>query len=125
MRKQIFVSLIVLFALLVAGCKKENLSWSDCDRLRRGLLTEDVKMVRDALSDNLRRYSQENINKLSEAISGKCNLTVSDICFDCVYTLPAQTEIRVIIHQTGTTVEKVIDISPTSANRMKIVNVHN
>lgn len=119
-----FVSFIITITLLLASCKKDELTRVDCNRLKKGLLAEDVKMVSFALRHQLGSYSGQNINKLSESLSGRCNISVADVCFDCVHTYPAQTEIRVSIQQSGTLIKKVIDISPTDADRMRIVNIH-
>lgn len=119
-----YSAVIVLLALTSGSCKKDALNTSGCDKLRKGLIAEDVNMVSNALSDELAIYTQENLKKLSVTISNKCNITASVACFDCIYTYPAQSELRVLINQSGTLIEKIIDISSTSANKMKIVNVH-
>ncbi len=114
-----------MFALTLGSCKKNVLSVSDCNSLRQGLIAEDVKMVSSALKDELTFYSRENLNKLAITVSNKCNVTASEVCFNCIYTEPAQSELRVLFNQSGNSVEKIIDISYTSANQMKIVNIHN
>jgi len=116
--------LIVILVLILGGCKKDALSGSGCDSLGKGLIAEDVTVVSNALKDELTIYSRENLDKLSATISDKCNITTAEACFNCIYTEPAQSELRVLVNQSGTSVEKVIDISYTSANKMRIVSVH-
>src|SRR5687768_12281275 len=104
MKTVLFSSLLILIALLPVSCKKENLSRVDCNRLERGLLSEDVKIVSFALRHQLVSYSQQNIKKLSEALSGNCNISVENVCFDRVYNYPAPG------------LEKGINIIRTNAN---------
>ena len=120
-----YSSLIIILALIFGSCKKDALSISDCDNLKKGLIAEDVNIVRKALKDELTFYSRDNLNKLSVTISNQCNIAVSVGCYNCIYTNPAQSELKVLLNQSGISIGKVIDITYTSTNKMSIVGVHN
>jgi len=120
-----YSSLIVFLALTVGSCKKEAVRTTYCDNLINGLIAEDVKIVSNVLRNELTFYSRENLNKLAATVSKKCNITASQVCFDCIYTMPAQSELRIAFNQAGTSIEKTIDISHTSANKMILLDIHN
>jgi hypothetical protein len=112
------------FALILSSCQREEISNADCDRLRNGLAANDVNLVNKALDNLLTTYSEANLQKLADHISGKCAVTATVLCFDCIKTNPPQSEIRFSFSQSGTTVERVLDISYTPDHRMRVVNVH-
>ena len=115
---------LMCFALVLESCKKETLKPSDCDALKRDLIAKDVHGVIDVLGNLLIIHSRENLDKLAVTVSEQCNITASKLCFNCIYTEPAQSEIKFSFSHSGTTVERVIDISYNKENKMKIVGVH-
>ena len=115
---------VFTISLLISGCKKNSDKGFDCDRFKQGVLADDKASVATALGGLLTSYSRENINQLAEAASRQCNINATVLCFDCIYTNTAQTEIKITFTQDGTTVDKVLDISYSSGNKMTIVGVH-
>ena len=68
-------------------------------------------------------YNQQNIQSLTERIS-KCDIGSSILCFDCIKTLPSQTEISLLFSYNGMQYQKVIDLSYTPDNRIVFRNMH-
>lgn len=69
-------------------------------------------------------YTEENINKLTSMIDQECDLTCILLCFDCIKTLPSQTEIRISFSQSGSTVSKTLDLTYNSSDRIVFGNMH-
>ncbi len=110
--------------LLLFGCKKEALTATGCELFLRGLASNNANVVRIALKPSMTAYSQENLNKLIAEIAKGCTITAASLCFDCVYTNPAQSEITFTFTYAGVSMQKIVDISRTLENKMKIVGVH-
>ncbi len=69
-------------------------------------------------------YNKGNIDLLIEKIKG-CEIDTGFYCFDCVQTLPSQTEIQLIIEHDGSTLKKTLDISyHHTDNTLRFVNMH-
>jgi hypothetical protein len=116
-------ALIIGFIAGVTACKKE-LNNSDCDGLRDGLLKNDVKLVTKNIGSLLSSYSEGNLDLLANEITDRCNIPATVDCFNCIETNPPQTEIIFSLVQQGGTVQKRLDISYTSNNKMVLLNVH-
>jgi len=69
-------------------------------------------------------YSEENINNLVNLIEENCDGSATLLCFDCVQTLPSQTEIQIKYLGTTGPVIKIIDVTYKSNNEMKFGNLH-
>jgi hypothetical protein len=117
-------------ALLIAGligtltaCKKEFDS-SDCDKLKDGLLTNNTKLVTESIGSLLTSYSEANLDELANKITDKCNIPATADCFNCIKTNPPQTEMIFLLVEPGTTIQKKLDISYNSDNKMQLRNVH-
>jgi hypothetical protein len=68
-------------------------------------------------------YNQQNIQSLTEKIA-KCDIGSSILCFDCIKTLPSQTEISLNFTNNGVQYQKVIDLSYSPDNRIVFMNMH-
>ena len=122
-----------LFALAavivgVSGCKKEALS-SDCEQLKVGIASnnvEGVKLIINRFIDRLpsKQYTEQNMQALTNQLKNECSLSADIFCFDCIKTLPSQTEIQISFSRQGNTVRKILDITYTSNNRMIFGNMH-
>lgn len=123
------LSLVVIFiSFLAVGCKKHS-SESLCNKLQAGMITnskEEVKSIISLFINNLPSniYTESNLNLLAGSLSGQCNISANVLCFDCIKTLPSQTEIRLSFTSSGSTVVKTIDISYSPDNKMRVVNMH-
>ena len=111
------------------SCNKEEIAHVDCERLQHGISTsdkEEVKAVITKFINNLssKKYSQQNINNLVNSINQQCEASASVLCYDCIYTIPSQTEIRVTCSTPGGPVDRTIDLSYTTNNEMVFRNLH-
>ncbi len=112
-----------------AGCKKETVTVADCQQLQTGITAnnkEDVKAAISAFISGLpsQTYTEQNLNKLVAAIGKQCGAQATLVCFDCIETLPTQSEIRIGYLSINGPVEKSIDISYNSSNKIVFVNMH-
>jgi hypothetical protein len=110
------------FVSIFLSCKKE-LNNSDCDNLKDGLLMNDTKLVIKNIGSMLTSYSEGNLDELANKITDRCNIPARVDCFSCIKTNPPQTEIIFSFVQSGSTIQKRLDISYTPDNKMKILNV--
>ncbi len=120
--KHILLATVLLF--LFAGCKKDKLSNLNCTKLKEGLLVNDKALVSSSLSNLLGSYSKENIEALVTSVSNNCDVSAKLLCFNCIYTLPAQSEVQLTFNQSGNSIIKVIDLSYKQDNKMEIVEIH-
>jgi len=70
------------------------------------------------------QYTESNMYRLADAISSNCSISTAVLCFDCIQTLPSQSEIHIKLSSSGSMIEKVIDISYNTNNKMVVQNVH-
>ena len=120
--------LILICGQLVFSCDKDELSGS-CETLRDAVLNNNIDKARSAINSFINRlenkvYNESNLTLLVQKISSQCNVSSTIMCFNCVRTLPSQTEIRIVINSGGTTVSKTIDISYSANNIITFVYMH-
>lgn len=125
-------NLIVLsvFLLSILSCRKETVVSPVCQDLHNAVNAGNVEQARTVINNFIsslssRTYSRENIEKLVHAIDQQCTASAELLCFDCIQTLPSQTEIRISYPSTNFTDSKIIDISYNSNNQMVFQNMHN
>jgi hypothetical protein len=121
------VLFIVIITLLVS-CRKETLR-SDCEGLRNGLSADDAASVQTIITDFIAglpndSYDANNINALASRISSECNVSAEVICFDCIQTLPSQSEIRISFDSAGGQIQKCIDLSYNAQNKIIFRAMH-
>lgn len=126
--KQLYFFLLAAL-LAVSSCKKNGISEQKCSELKKGILADDKAVVGkhvNALIHNLPSSinTQENLNRLAQALSSQCDIIATVLCFNCIETLPAQSEIRLSFSAPGATVSRTMDISYTSDNRMVFSSLH-
>ena len=117
--QKLVLSILVLTTFL-SSCRKENIS-NDCGNLKDGIATNDISKVEKAITNIItglqsKDYNETNINALSQRMSSNCDVKVESTCFDCIKTLPSQTEIRLSVNSAGALNVKTIDLSYTPAN---------
>lgn len=120
--------IILVFSFLMLSCKKENPS-PICESLTTAMISNDVEAAKTAIINYVnslpsQEYTRENLENLSAALSGKCVTTAELLCFSCIYTLPAQSKIKVSIIYQGARLNKIFDITYTADNKIKVVNMH-
>jgi hypothetical protein len=127
MNRYQLLPIILLFACLYTGCKKPaDPPPTIVICLGPGFPADDegVKNSIASFINNLpsRQYTAENLDKLAQTITDRCSVVAKVLCFNCIKTFPSMTE--VVISFPNSTQQKVVDISYTSSNEMKVVNVH-
>jgi hypothetical protein len=117
---------ILMILILAAGfsCSKE-LTTRNCRDLKKALAADDVHALSSALRKELGMHSKESLEKLAAAISLQCDVKAAMLCFGCIYTLPAQSEMKVEFIYNGVNIKKVIDLIADSNNQIEIKNIHN
>jgi len=125
-----YIKLLAMSLLVVAlSCSKEDSDEDYCKELRDGVTNSNVEKVRLVITQFInglpsQDYTEENINNLVHVIEDYCDGSATVLCFDCVQTLPSQTEIQIWYPGTSGLVNKIIDITYTSNNEMKFSNLH-
>ncbi|MEP7371781.1 MAG: hypothetical protein ABI675_00245 [Chitinophagaceae bacterium] len=125
------IILLAITGCLWLGCQKPTVvkETADCQKLEHGITTgniEEVETVINAFIASLpsQTYTEENLNKLVTAIGEQCGTSVTLFCFDCIKTLPSQSEIKISYFGTDGPVEKTIDLNYTTSNKMAFNNMH-
>ena len=122
------ISIIISLLFLTFACKKTGLKDS-CENLKQGILSDDIAMAKSAVNDIImtlpnQDYTQTNLQSLINKLNTHCNLTTELVCYDCIKTLPSESEIRVSVNLSASSQQKVMDISYTATNRMTCVSMH-
>lgn len=116
---------ICLMLILASGCRKSDLSGNDCTKLRQAILSYNKEAAAASLTPLLVDYSKMNLEKLTASLSARCDVQARIDCYDCIKTLPSQTEIIVSFSNNGVSSQRVLDISyDRNTNRMKLHNIH-
>jgi hypothetical protein len=118
---------LIILIFLFAGCSKDPKSpQPDCDGLKQGLLNNNVSLIVNALGNDLvMDYSQENLNALADTLTGGCDVKASLFCYNCIQTLPPQSEMYfALVNNAGDSTERVLDVTYTTDNKIKLVGVH-
>lgn len=120
--------LILIYGQLIFSCKKDELSGS-CENLRDAVLNNNIDKANSSINSFINRleskvYNEPNLTALVQKISSQCNVSSTISCFNCIRTLPSQTEIRIVINSGGTTVSKTIDLSYSANNIITFVHMH-
>ena len=109
----IFIGFL-LFASFFNSCKKETFNSFDCTNLRQGIKSDSFDLVKKEIykicSELTEPTVKQKLQKLSETISSKCKMQASVFCVECIYTYPAQSEIKISFSLSGIEYSKVIDI---------------
>jgi riboflavin transporter FmnP len=116
--------------LLFMACKKQNAVTDNCASLQQGMVAGDIAGVGATITNYINTlpsniYTEQNLQALAGAIrGGSCNITATIDCFNCIKTLPAQTEIQISFSSGGTTISKTIDITYTANNVIRFNSMH-
>ncbi|KAA5536951.1 hypothetical protein F0919_04565 [Taibaiella lutea] len=133
---------ILSIGILFAACSKKKNPVTDpaavfnCQNFKTGITTDMSDMVgtevnklcldlMPAASSPSDEYGQsQNINILVQRLSEKCDVTATLVCYACIETLPAQSEIRISINQNGTVYNRILDITVTQQNMLIYNGMH-
>ena len=129
MTRKYFPLLAIPLLSAALSCSKQDSERDYCQELRDGVTNSNVEEVRHVITQFInglssQDYTEENINNLVNVIEDYCDGSAAMLCFDCVRTLPSQTEIQIWYPGSSGLVIKVIDITYTTNNEMKFGNLH-
>lgn len=121
--------------LFFTGCRKDSTRSMNCEKLRTGILTNNKELVKEEINRITLSFRPDpaasdlyghrlNIEKLVQMLKEDCNLSASADCYNCIQTLPPQTEIYITISTGSATVNKVIDLSYDSQRHLLFHNMH-
>ena len=118
----------ILIWVFTTGCSKSGVE-RNCDKLKSAIVNSDKEKARDAITAFIRHmqdrnYTDENLRKLANEIDSECDINTTVLCFDCILTLPGQSEIMLSFQSGSSTLTRVIDISYSPDNKMKFSNMH-
>ena len=124
----------ILFAficfLLITGCEK-NQEVTNCKELQTAFFNNDQTKIQQAVTEAINRlrsktHTQENLTALAARLTNECGITAKILCFSCIKTLPAQSELRLSVTDGTRIVNKTIDISAISISNetMRFVAMH-
>ncbi len=116
-----------LCILIFSGCSKEPST--ACAPLKAAMTANNLTEVKNIITEYISKlsnntYSEANILQLTKNLSGECELTSSLVCYDCIMTLPSETEISIHFTSGTGTVKKIIDLTYNSANKIIFWNMH-
>jgi hypothetical protein len=122
---------ILMFSLM-AGCEKSK--EIKCEGLVTALETENVEMMKQLVSDLASDLDPKetdtdrdgHYNSYLEVINrlNNCGLNAVGICYGCIDTLPAMSEIRVSINTGTGSITRIIDLSRDASGRFVCKNMH-
>lgn len=124
-----FLSLALgFFILLTFSCRKEDMQQTNCDKLQQALLAgnpDEVEAEINSICASLgaTENSEEGINILSSAVSTKCHVNAVTVCFNCIKTLPEESEIKLSVSTLNGHKDKIIDIA-RSGDKFVFAGMH-
>ncbi len=115
MKAKITGLVLAIMLLTQLSCTKDDAT-ENCPQLKAAMVADDTATVNLLVTDYINNlsskfYTEKNLNDLAAAIASQCTITARVLCFDCIQTLPGQTEIEVTFSNNGSTVRKIFDIS--------------
>jgi hypothetical protein len=124
--------LVILFPFLLlieAGCRKEYLQSPDPERFKQALLTGNPNDAEREINKVCARLqgspdSKAGLTHLAAAISSQLSISTTVLCYDCIYTAPAQSEIALSVTSGGVQKVKIIDICFIAGNQFAFAGIH-
>ena len=88
--------LVLILGLGFISCKKDIAG--KCDDLVEAMMNNNQEKSATIMNSWINElpsdeYTEDNINRLISLINDNCTINATLFCFDCVMTLPSQTEI--------------------------------
>lgn len=128
-------ALLLVIVLFFTACKKDHVGdcktdrVGSCESLRDDLAANDKTRVEVAVNNAIAQlhsneHTAKNLADLATALSSRCGVTATVLCFGCIYTYLGQSEMKVSFNSGGATITKVIDITSKGSNKMVFVNMH-
>lgn len=119
---------LLFLSILLFSCKKHKPE-QDCLKLPAAISSNNIEQVKTIITLYISKlpsatYTEQNLTQLTTTISNQCAISAVVLCFDCIDTLPSQSEIRVSIVSSGSIIKKTIDITYSPDKKMKFGNMH-
>ncbi|MCG2613080.1 hypothetical protein LZZ85_02275 [Terrimonas sp. NA20] len=124
--------ILILMFSLVSGCKKST--EIKCEGLVAALEMENLEMMKQLVSElgadqdpkETDTDRDGHYNSYLEVIRRlkNCGLEVAGICYGCIQTLPAMSEIRISVNNGSGSITRIIDLSRDDSGRFVCKNMH-
>lgn len=130
MRKSILISLVIV--CLVSCRKHGNSDKLECLQVKEAVVSDNFALVKQQIELALASFhnplanpgGQVVLENLVEFLNGCSDMEASLFCFECIHTLPPQSEVSIKIMHNGGMLVKVLDIIRDQNNQWKVVNMH-
>lgn len=125
-KKRVKYYFLFLIVFLFINCNKDvSGTGVNCESLQEGLLNDDVSLVKSSLGNAFdMKYTFENLDKLADTISKSCDITVEYSCFNCVQTLPPQSEMGLaFLDNNGDSAIRVLNLVADTDSTFKLLNI--
>ena len=122
MKKWLF-TIFVISTIKFYGCEEKDVAPSSisCSGLANGYYENDPEKVGVEINAFLQQFGEKPTNEdeyghsntfevLVEEIKACPALQVSSSCYNCIYTLPPQSEIAVTVSENGQEISRTIDL---------------
>jgi len=132
----------ILFFLLIlsiyTGCskdKEEAPRSTDCVKLKEAMTNDEVAVVKELINEvasdiqapvGLNEFAAYKflIDELAKRLNAGCGINAEVLCYGCIDTLPAQTEVRIKFSSGLVGIEKTLDLIVTDDGKVRCVNMH-
>jgi hypothetical protein len=126
---------LILLAILIS-CEKQEIESIDCEVFISGLGLLDENIVKteiEKLTVDLTPHPagedalghSGNLQILVDRLNEGCSaFTASLLCYACIYTYPAQSELRISFYLNGNKEEVIIDIHTPENDILRFAGIH-
>ena len=118
--KKLFL-ILVIGCCFISGCKKEA---ATANTFAAGLHDSNVTQVTKEVQALFKPYSEPNLNSFAASLASIYDVNATVLCFDCIQTNPAETEIKIQYNYQGAQETRIVDMSRDHSNIMKLVSIH-
>jgi hypothetical protein len=123
---------LLLSAILLGGCKKSSISNNACKQIKQAVVENDKELLKKEINNICAAIPvvrtaadpdglQNSLDILVKKLNASCGVSAESLCFFCIKTLPAQSEIRITVNATV----RIIDISYNTDMKLVFVSMHN
>ncbi|MFN8246768.1 MAG: hypothetical protein U0T56_10335 [Ferruginibacter sp.] len=100
-----------------------------CEQMEQAVLRYNTDELRMSLLQlipdfTMIPYNRQNLESLAATLSRQCFISADLACFDCIKTLPPQSEIRFKWNRIGTGYTKIIDLCANPNQTIRLVAIH-
>ncbi len=128
--------LFFVTTIILTSCKKDEDEGFNCKTLTEGILENKSTIIEIEINrltadlapkptSNDKIGHKENIQELIDLLNSKCNDFETELkCYACIYTEPAQSQIKISYVSDSVSYQKIIDILTPEDNIMKFMRIH-